>query len=130
VNGILVNVERQVADEEGITLSADGVAVLLGTVGSAGSRVGIIGTSIGIVKVDVTATNVLTLHGLVSLGGRLSILEVDISEATAAASGLLSNNTSANKTVERLKCLVQGIVIDAPGQAASEEGRGSVAVNL
>lgn len=104
--------------------------MLLGAVSSAGLRSGIIRAGVGIVKVDSTATNILTLHGLVSLGGRLSILEVDITEATAAASSLLSHDTSTNKAVEGLESLVQGIVIDAPSQAASEEGGSSVAVDL
>lgn len=129
-DGVLVNVERQVADEESVALRADGIAVLLSTIGSTGLRSGIVGAGVGIVKVDGTATNILTLHGLVSLGSGLSILEVDITETTAAASGLLSNDTSTNKAVERLESLVQGIVIDAPGQAAGEEGGSSVAVDL
>lgn len=129
-DGVLVNVERQVADEESVALRADGIAVLLGTVGSTGLGSGIVGAGVGVVKVDGTATNILTLHGLVSLGSGLSILEVDITETTAAASSLLSNDTSTNKAVERLESLVQGIVIDAPGQAAGEEGGSSVAINL
>lgn len=129
-DGVLVNVERQVADEESVALRADGIAVLLSAVGSTGLRSGIVGASVGIVKVDGTATNILTLHGLVSLGSGLGILKVDITETTAAASSLLSNDTSTNKAIERLESLVQGIVIDAPGQAASEEGGSSVAVDL
>lgn len=129
-NGILVGVEGQVADEQGITLRAEGVAMLLGTVGSAVLGVGIIRAGIGIVQVDVTATNILTLHGLECNSSRLGILEVDISKAAAAASTLLGNNASTNKTIERLECLVEEVVINAPGQAAGKECRGSVAVHL
>lgn len=104
--------------------------MLLSAVSSTGLRSGIVGAGVGIVKVDSTATNILALHGLESLGSGLSILEVDITETAAAASSLLSDDTSTNEAVERLESLVQGIVIDAPSQAASEEGGSSVAVDL
>lgn len=129
-NGILVNVEGQVADEQGVALSAEGITVLLGTVGSAVLGVGTFRAGVGVVEVDVTAANILALHSLVGNLSRLSILEVDIAKATAAASALLGNDTSTNKAIERLECLVEGIIINAPGQAAGEEGRGSVAVDL
>lgn len=104
--------------------------MLLGAVGSAALGVSTFRAGVGVVEVDVTAANILALHGLVGNLSRLGILEVDIAKATAASSALLGNNTSTNKAIERLECLVEGIIINAPGQAAGEECGGSVAVNL
>lgn len=129
-DGILIDVKGQVADEQGVTLGAESVAVLLGTVGSTALGIGTFRAGVGVVEVDGTAANVLALHSLVGNLSRLSILEVDIAKATATASALLGNNTSTNKAIERLECLVEGIIINAPGQAAGEECGGSVAVNL
>ena len=129
-DGILVNVERQVADEEGVALGAEGVAVSLGAVGSTALGVGIGRASVGVVEVEGTAVKLETLHGLVGLGATLRVVEVDVTEATAAASSLLSDNTSADETLEVLEGLVEGVGIDAPAQAASEEGSGSISLGL
>ena len=129
-DGILVNVERQVADKESVALGAEGVAVSLGAVGSTALGVGIGRASVGVVEVEGTAVELETLHGLVGLGATLRVVEVDVTEATAATSSLLSDNTSADETVELLEGLVESIVIDVPAQATSEEGSRSISLGL
>lgn len=126
----MVNIKGQVADEQGVTLGANGVTVSLGAVGGAGLGVGVGGTGVGVVEVDGTATKVLALHGLVRLGARLGVVEVDVTEATAAAAVPLSHDTSAIKTGELLEGLVETIIIDAPTQAADEKGSGAVSLGL
>jgi hypothetical protein len=130
VDSVLVNVERQVTDEEGVALGADAVTVALGTVGSTSLGSGLGGTGVGVVKVEGTALKVLALHGIVGLGARLGISEVDIAEALAAAGVLVPDNTSADETLEVLEGLVEGVVIDAPAQAASEQSSRCVSLGL
>lgn len=129
-DGVLVNVERQVTDEESIALGAEGVTVSLGAVGSTTLGVGISRASVGVVEVEGTAVELETLHGLVGLGAALRVVEVDVTETTAAASSLLSDNTSTDETIELLEGLVEGIVVDVPAQAASEESGGSISLGL
>jgi hypothetical protein len=129
-DGVLVNAERQVADEEGVALGADGIAMLLSTVEGTGlgSRVG--RAAVGIVEVEGTAIEVLAIHSLV---GNLSLLtsgEVDVAKALAAASVLVVNDTSANETLKGLESLVEVIVIDAPAQATREQGAGNIVIGL
>jgi hypothetical protein len=127
---ILVNIERQVADEEGVALGADGVTVLLGALVGAGLGVGVVGLAGSEVKVDLATIDLLARHGLVSLGSRGGISEVDVAETTAATSSTVRDNTSADNALAVLESLVQAIIINAPGQAASEESLGAAGVGL
>ena len=129
-DGVLVNVERKVTDEESVALGADGITVTLSTVGSAGGRVGIRRASVGVVKVHGTTLNLMAVHGLVSLGARGAIVEVNVTEATAAASTLLSHDTGVGKTIDVLEDLVEGVVINGPGKATGEEGSGLITLRL
>lgn len=131
-DGLLVNIEGQVTDEEGIALRADSVAVSLGTVVGTSLRVGISRLGVGVVKVEGTTIKFLTLHGLVGLGGRLVVLKVNVSEATAATAHLVGDDTGANETAEVLESLLEGIVIDVPAQAAGKQrsGSGDIALGL
>jgi hypothetical protein len=104
--------------------------VTLSTVGSAGGRVGLSRASVGVVKVDGTTLKLGTVHGLVSLGARGGIVEVNVTEATAAAGTLLSHDTGVGKTLNVLEGLVEGVVVDRPGQAAGEEGSGLIRLGL
>lgn len=129
-DGVLVNLERKVTDEKGIALGAEGVAMALGAVGSTVLGVGLSRLGVGVVKVQGATVNLLALHGLVSLGGRLGVGEVDVTKATAAASVLVSDDASADEVTERLEGLVQGVVIDTPAEGTGEEGGGSVDISL
>lgn len=130
MDDVLVNIEGKVANKESVALGADGITVTLGTVGSAGSGVGIGGASVGIVEVDITALDVLALHGLVGLGGVLGGIEVDVTEATAATAHLVSNDAGTDETTEGLESLVEDVIIDGPAQVTSEESGGSVGLGL
>lgn len=129
-NSLLVHIEGQVADEKSVAGRADGVAMLLGTVSGTIARVALSGTSIGVVQVQSTVVKLEALHGIVSLGSVGAVVEVDIAEATAAAAHLVSDNTSANKTLKLLEGLVESIVINVPAQVAGEQGGGTLAVSL
>jgi hypothetical protein len=72
----------------------------------------------------------VTVHGLVSLGARGAIVEVNVTEATAAASTLLSHDTGVGKTIDVLEDLIESVVIDGPGKAAGEEGSGLITLGL
>lgn len=98
----------------------------LGAVGSTVLGLSLSRLGVGVVKVDSTAINLLTLHGLVGLGSRLGVGEVDITEATAAASVLVGDDASTDEVTERLESLVEGIVINTPAERASEQGGGGV----
>lgn len=100
--------------------------MLLGTVVGTSLGSGVGRTRVGVVEVDGTALDVLALHGVISLGGLLAVGEVDIAEALAAASVLVVDNTSTDETLEAREGLVQDVVVDAPAQAAGEEGAGGV----
>jgi hypothetical protein len=129
-NSVLVSVERQVANKEGLALRADSVAVLLSTVSSTLTGVGFGRTSVGVVKVEGTAVQLETLHGLVSLGGSLRVFKVDVSETAAAAAIPVGNDTGAGQALEILESFVQSIVVDVPAQVASEQGGSSLILSL
>lgn len=100
--------------------------MLASTVGSAGLRVGIDRLGVGIVEVQSTTVKLKALHSLISLGGRLGVVEVDVTEASAAAGHLLGDNTSASKTLELLESLIQSIVINVPAKASSKKSGSSL----
>lgn len=129
-NGVLVNAEGQVTHEEGVALRANSVAMLLGAVEGAGlgSRVG--RARVGVVKVEGAAIEILAIHRLVGNLGLLTAGEVDITEALAAASVLVVDDTSADETLEALESLVEVIVIDVPAQATCEQGAGNIVIGL
>ncbi len=129
-DSILLSVEGQVTDEESLALGAESVTVALGTVGGAVTGLGLGRLGVGVVEVEGTAVNLLALHSLVRLGGRLGVAKVDVAETTAAASVLVGDDTGADKTTEGLESLVQSIVIDTPAEGAGEQGSGSVVVSL
>lgn len=104
--------------------------MLLGTVSGTIARVAFSGTSIGVVQVQSTVVKLEALHGIVSLGSVGAVVEVDVAKATAAAAHLVSDNTSANETLELLEGLVEGIVINVPAQVAGEQGGGTLAISL
>lgn len=124
-DSLLVNIEGQVTDEEGIALRANNITVFLGTVVGTSLRVSISRLGVGVVKVEGTTIEFLTLHGLVGLGGRLVVFKVNVSEATAATAHPVGDNTSANETAEVLESLLEGIVVDVPAQAAGKQSSGS-----
>ncbi len=129
-NSLLVNIERQVANEEGLTLRADGVAVTRSAVSSTVLRVSLGGASVGIVEVQSAAIKLLALHSLVGLGGRLRVSKVDVAEATAAASAPLSDDAGADEATEALEGLRQALVGHVPAQAAGEQSGGSIRLGL
>lgn len=124
VDGVLVDVEGEVADEESVGLGAQGITVGLSAVIGTLTGVGLGGTSIGVVKVQGTTVNLLALHGLVGSDASLGGTEVNVAEATAAASVLVHDDTSANKAIEVLESLPQSVVVNTPAEAASEESGG------
>ncbi|KAI6770388.1 hypothetical protein HG530_005017 [Fusarium avenaceum] len=129
-DAVLVDIERKVTDEESIALGADSVAVALSAIGSTVTGVGISRTSVGVVEVDGTALKLNTLHSLVGLGARGTIVEVNVTEATAAAGTLLGHDTSVGKTLDVLEGLVERVVVNAPAQATSEEGSSLIGLGL
>lgn len=126
LDGVLINIEGQVANEEGIARGGDGVTVLLGAVGSTIAGIGVSGLGVGVVEVEGAAIELMALHGLVGLGGRLRVVEVDVAEALAAAGVLIVDDASADEASEIFESGSEGVIIHAPAQGASEEGSGSV----
>jgi hypothetical protein len=120
VDGVLVNIEGQVANKEGVALRANAVAVLLCAIGSPCLGGGVRRAGVGIVEVNSSAVELLALHRLVGLGGRLGIVEVHIAEATATARGLVVHNTSTLEATKLFEGAVEEIVVGAPAQATSK----------
>lgn len=129
-DGVLVNVERKVTNEECVALGADAVTVLLGTIVGTIARGRVSRLSIGVVEVNGATLNLLALHSLVRLGARLRVIEIDVAEAAAATRKLVTDNTGANEAAELLESLVQNSVVDAPAQAAGEEGGRLISLGL
>lgn len=127
VDSVLVGVERQVTDEQSLGLGANGVTVLLGAVLGTSLVVAVAGGLLAR-EVDVhgAASEVLSLGGLESGGSGLRVAEVDVAEATAAASLLVGDDAGTGQVGELLEGLVEGVVIDSPGKGANEEGRALV----
>jgi hypothetical protein len=129
-NGVLVSVEGQVTNKESIALRADRVAVSLGTVVGTVTRVSLGRASIGIVEVESTVVELEALHSIISLSGSLGVLKVDVSEASAAASITISDDTAANQALKLLESFGQGGIVNVPAQVASKQGSGSLLVSL
>lgn len=119
-DSILLSVEGQVTDEQSLALGAESVTVTLGTVGGAVTGLGLGRLGVGVVEVEGTTVNLLALHSLVGLGGRLGVAKIDVAETTAAASVLIGDDTGADKVAEGLESLKQTIVINTPAEGASK----------
>ena len=96
--------------------------MLAGTVGGASIGGGIAAGLGSEVETQVAALEEgagLLVVGLLSSGGAV---EVDVAEATRAASFLVGDDAGADDALNALELLVQGVVIDTPAQVANPEG--------
>lgn len=118
----LVGAEGQVANEEGVAGGADDITVLLGAVGSTSIGRGI-GAGLGSeVKAQIAALEEGARLLIVGLLSSLGAVEVDVAEATRAASILVADDTSADDALDALELLVQGVVINTPAEVANPKG--------
>jgi hypothetical protein len=121
---VLVNLEGDVTDEEGVGLWVLGVTVLLGTLGGTLTWSGVV-TRSGEVNVGLTTVDESTLLGLESLGGVGGVGELNVTETLGAASGLVADDTSTGDLTELLKLAVQPLVINVPAQVTNEQVLGT-----
>lgn len=123
----LVGVERKVADKEGVAGRADLVAVLLLALGSTLAGVGVLLLAS---EVDTHVAAVEEGTGLLGVGllGHFLAVEVDVAEAAGPAGLLIRDNASADETLVAGELLVQGVVVNVPGQVADPQSGGGLAV--
>ena len=125
-DSVLVNIEGKVADEQGVGFGADTITVLLSPIGSARLGVGVSRLGSSIVQVDRAVVKKLAVHGLVRLGGGFIALKIDVSETLAAVVvHAVGDDASADKTFKVLESGLQGLIVNAPAQAAGKESSGS-----
>lgn len=119
---VLIDIEGEVADEEGVALGANNVTVLASTLSSAGGRSRVSVGLAGEVETHVAALELGAVLLIVGLLGVLRSVEVDVTEAAGAARVLVGDDASALDTRAVLELLVQSIVVDAPAEVADPEG--------
>lgn len=88
--------------------------MLLGAVKGTSLGVGIRSASVGVVKVDGTTINFLTLHGLVGLGSLITSGEVNVAETLAATGAFVIDNAGTDEAFEALESLVQAVIVNTP----------------
>lgn len=120
-DALLVDLEGQVTNEDGITLRAHLIVELLGAVAGTGSRV-VLGLSARDVKTHVAAVEVGTVLLFQSSLGVLSSVEVDIAEAPGAAILPVGDDAGICDTLAVLELIVEEVVVDVPAKVANEEG--------
>lgn len=130
-NSLLADVERQVANEQGITRGTDGIAVLLGAVSStARGVVAIVGGLLGShVQAQIATLELGAALGFEGRLGSLGVGEVDVAETTGAASLLIVDDTGTDQAFELLECVIEDIVINSPAKVANPDS-GAVLVFL
>lgn len=121
---ILVGLEGNVADEEGV-----GLWVLLVTVGL-GAGVGTLSWSSvvawgGEVDVGLTTIDQSTLLGSKCLRGIGRVGEFNVTEALGAAGLAVRDDAGTGDLTELLKLAVQPLVINVPGKVTDEEVLGT-----
>lgn len=118
---ILVDIERQVADKDGLALGAQLVVELLGAIVGTVLEI-VLGLGAGEIDPHVTVVEVATLLSLEGSLGILSGVEVDVAEATRATV-LSSDNTSVGAASGALELLKEGSIIDLPAEVTDEQSR-------
>lgn len=127
---LLVSLERQVADKEGVALGAGGVTVLLGAVGSTSASIIVGRARLGEVDVHSTALELVALHLLVRGLASLMAAEVDITEALGSLHLAVGDHAGTLDALALLESVVKDIVVDTPAQVADEKGGGLRAIRL
>lgn len=120
-DGRLVSGEGHVADEEGVGLGADGVAVLGSAVGGLvlGLVAGILASE---VETHLTALKKSTALGIISLLRLLVGGKVDVAETARAAGLTVSDDASALGTLAVLELSQKDGIIDTPAEVTNPEG--------
>lgn len=116
----LVSREGHVADEEGVGLGGDGVAMLGGAVGGLvlGLVAGILGSE---VKTHLTTLEESTALGIISLLRLLVGLEIDVAETAGAAGLAVSDDASALGTLAALELSEEDGIVDTPAEVTNPE---------
>lgn len=127
-HGILVNVKRQVAHEKRIALRTDAVTVLFGALCGTVLRSRVVGSCVGVIKVECAPIQLFALHRFKCLSSSVRVGEVDVAEPAAAAAHLVRHNTGIDQPVKFLECLEQSVVVNAPAQTTGKEGTRSRSV--
>lgn len=125
-NLIPADAEGNVADEEGVALGADDVAMLLGpvlnTVPAVTERLVIVASG-SIVEPDGAAINLLASHGVHRRLRGLRVGEVDKAEATAPATLLIGNNTGTHQAIKLAEFPLEPLIINVPAKLSNPERR-------
>lgn len=119
---VLVRVERQVADEEGVALGTGDVAKLLGAV----SRVVVVRLAGRKVDLDLATINESTLLlGMGLLGvGRAG--KVDVSKTLGPAALTVRDDAGTDNLAAELELLLEHGIVNVPAEVAHEQSSGLV----
>jgi hypothetical protein len=124
---VLIGIEGEVADEEGVALRADGVTMSLGTVGSAVTRGSIVSRArLGRIQSHATTLKLEALHGIEGGLAVLGAVEVDVAEATGALHILVGDYAGAVKASTVLEGLVERVIVNGPAKVTNEQGDGTL----
>ena len=118
LDNLVAAVEGEVTKEEGVAGSG---ALVTELVGALEGLVGRLLTGSGEVDVEGTTVELVAHHLLLSLGGSLGGVELDVTETIGAARLAVADNTAADDVTELLELAVEPVLINVPAQAANEE---------
>lgn len=121
-DGVLINVEGQVTDKDGLTLWAHLIVELLRAIVGAVLEV-VLGLGAGQVDSHVATIEVATLLGLHGSLGVGSGVEVDVAESTGTAVILASDDAGVGAAGGALELGEQEGVVDLPAQVANKQSR-------
>ena len=119
-NSVLISLEGQVAQEEGVGRRVGAVTVLSGTTLSLVLGGGVV-TRSGEVNICLTTIDQCTLLGLQSSGGISRVGKLNVTETLGSATLTVRDDTSSSDLTEALELLQQPLVINVPAQVADEQ---------
>jgi hypothetical protein len=122
-DGILINLEGQVTNEQCVALGADRVSELLSAVIGAGvGCLSLSRTGLGGIKVQCPTLELKAIHLLKGSFGILMSLELNISETTRALHGLVGDDTSTLDAFKVLEGLIEAVVGNTPTEISGKQG--------
>jgi hypothetical protein len=125
--GVLISVEGDVADEEGLGRRVLDVAELGGAVVLLllGSLRAVIARGRE-VDTEATAVELVAVTGLESLGAVLGVGELDVAEALAAAGVAVGDDAHALELAELLELTGEPLLVDVPAEVADKQVGGGL----
>jgi hypothetical protein len=119
-NSVLVSLEGQVAQKEGVGRRVGAVTVLSGTTLSLVLGGGVV-TRSGEVNICLTTIDQCTLLGLQSSSGISRVGKLDVTETLGSTTLTVRDDTSPSDLTEALELLQQPLVINVPAQVTNEQ---------